>query len=254
MADMSFFREIGQTRVSELNGAIFNPTFIYDACVVIASFMAPLDDIVAALPSHRLQPLRVTPAHGVVTVAAFEQRESDLGAHRAIAVGVPILLDEVAPVLRGLLRQTAAGPTAFITRLLVDTPEAQLFYGDLCGLPATLATISLQRSSAERRWRVTIEPDFVLELEHVVPAAQPATRWRIHTLGRHGNHLLRSEMIMNVRQLGRMISRNDACLELGNHAAADELRRLRLGRLLDLRYMPAQQAILSTPLESFAIA
>lgn len=250
MSDMSFFREIGQSRINQLDEPVFNPTFTYDATTSIAAYLTPLSRLETVLPSRRLQPLRATPAHGVTAICTFEQRESDLGTHRFVAIGIPVTLDEAAPVLRGLLRETAAGPTVYVTHLLVDSPRAALFYGEVAGLPAESATIVFERVNGGRQCRVTADGQRILELGHLIPAAQPAIRWRLQLLGRRPAHLLRSEMIMNVRQLGRSHDPQEVCLELGEHPVALELRRQQIGRLLDLRYMPAQQSILSAPLES----
>ncbi len=253
MSDMNFFREIGQSRIDALGDPVFNPTFTYDAATTIAAYVTPLARLEAALPTRRLQPLRVTPAHGVVAICTFDQREADLGTHRLMAVGVPVTLDETRPVLRGLLRQTAAGPTIYVTHLLVDSPQAALFYREVAGLPAEAATIVIERVDSARHYRVTADGLRVLEMGHLVPAAQPAIRWRLHLLGLRGTHLLRSEMLINVRQLGRTHDPTEACLELGDHPIAAEMRGWQIGRLLDLRYMPAQQSILSAPLESIPL-
>ncbi len=253
MSDMSFFREIGQSRVDGLAEPVFAPTFTYDATTTIAAYITPLAQLESALPTRRLQPLRVTPAHGVTAICTFDQREADLGAHRLVAIGIPVTLDESRPVLRGLLRQTAAGPTIYVTHLLVDSPRAAVFYREVAGLPAAAATIVLERADNARHCRVTADGRRVLEMGHLVPAAQPAIRWRLKLLGLRGNHLLRSEMVINVRQLGRSHDQNEACLELGDHPVAAQMRAWQLGRLLDLRYMPAQQSILSAPLESIPL-
>ncbi|NDJ62373.1 MAG: hypothetical protein GYB67_14695 [Chloroflexi bacterium] len=44
---------------------------------------------------------------------------------------------------------------------------------------------------------------------------------------------------------------DDVQLELGDHPIADELGDLQLGRMIELRYMPKHQAILSLALESY---
>lgn len=253
MPDMSFFREIGQSRITPFEEPVFNPTFTYDASATIAAFLTPLSKLEAALPSRRLLPLRATPAHGVTAICTFEQREADLGPHGLMVAGIPVTLDEQAPVLRGLLRQTVAGPTIFVTHLLVDSPRAALFYHEVSGLPAQVATITFERVDGGRLCRVTADGRRVLELGHLIPAAQPAIRWRVQMLGRRANHLLRSEMLFNVRQLGRTHDSEELCVELGDHPVATELRGQHLSRLLDLRYMPAQQSILSAPIESIPL-
>lgn len=253
MPDMSFFREIGQSRITEFDEPVFNPTFTYDATATIAAFLTPLNRVEAILPSRRLLPLRATPAHGVTSLCVFELREADLGAHHFIAAGIPVTLDEPAPVLRGLLRQTAAGPTIYITHLLVDSPRAALFYREVTGLPVEAAAITVERVDGGRLCRVTAGDQRVLEIGHMVPAAQPAVRWRVQLLGRRADRLLRSEMLFNVRQLGRTHDPEELCLDLGDHPVAAEWRGWKLGRLLDLRYMPAQQSILSAPIESLPL-
>jgi hypothetical protein len=58
----------------------------------------------------------------------------------------------------------------------------------------------------------------------------------------------------SLRRLG--ISRNpsDVRLELGTHQMADELRHLGLGRMMEYRYSPEDQMILSPVLESYTMS
>ena len=52
--------------------------------------------------------------------------------------------------------------------------------------------------------------------------------------------------------MGESRREEDVRLELGVHPIADELRELKLGRLMQLQYMSENQAILTPALESYA--
>jgi hypothetical protein len=62
--------------------------------------------------------------------------------------------------------------------------------------------------------------------------------------------LLRSEIIFSERQLGLSRDAADVKLELGDHAVADDIRKLQLGRLSAYTYCPQAQAILTPVIES----
>jgi hypothetical protein len=70
-----FFREIEHREWLWEKGTICVPFFYYDSSTVLAHFLASIDKVREALPSSRLHPLRVTPWHCVVTIAAYEYRE-----------------------------------------------------------------------------------------------------------------------------------------------------------------------------------
>jgi hypothetical protein len=57
-----------------------------------------------------MHPLRITPWHGVTTIAAFEYRDTDIGPYNEFGVMFPITLHKPAPVLTGFLKALEEGP------------------------------------------------------------------------------------------------------------------------------------------------
>ena len=80
---------------------------------------------------------------------------------------------------------------------------------------------------------------------------KPSPRWRFHGITTRDNRILRSEVIVIVRN--QAISRNPAHvkLEIGDHELGKELRQLNLGRMVHFQYLPECQTILSGVVESY---
>ena len=83
------------------------------------------------------------------------------------------------------------------------------------------------------------------------PPTKPGGRGRVYPITVQNNHILRSEFVLNVSQVAQSRRSDDVRLELGDHPMAEDLRGLKFGRLLQMQYMPHNQAILTPPLESY---
>jgi hypothetical protein len=63
---------------------------------------------------------------------------------------------------------------------------------------------------------------------------------------------MRCEFIVSEREMGFSKNGLDAELQLGDHPIADELRSLKLGKIMAYMYCPQMQGILTPVIESFA--
>lgn len=77
-------------------------------------------------------------------------------------------------------------------------------------------------------------------------------RLRISPITFRREYILRSEFVINERDMGYSKNGNDVKLDLGEHPIAAELRVLKLGRVLGYQYCPHAQGILTPVFESFA--
>ncbi len=75
-----------------------------------------------------------------------------------------------------------------------------------------------------------------------------------HMVNVHHDRILYGTASVHVQRMGVSRNPSDVRLELGDHAIAQELRRLGLGRMIDYRYCPEGQLILNSVLESFALS
>jgi hypothetical protein len=251
MRDLSFYKQVGHPKV-EYHGHPFNmPVFYYDVTAMMVGFLTPLDKVTALLPSACMKPLRATPWHAVNVIACFEYRNCDAGPYNEVAITFPFTMDRSAPIFTGLLKHIAAGPMAYIYKLPVTTEIARQFGVDFYNFPKLIADIDFSRDGGWIHCHLSESGHSIFTLSSKMLSTKPSGRWRFECFSTRDDRILRSQVTVNVRQ--QVISRNpkNVKLELGDHNLAEELRNLKLGRMVHLQYLPACQTILSSVVESY---
>jgi hypothetical protein len=251
MRDLSFFQQVDHPQIEYLGHPFNMPVFYYDVTTVIAAFLTPLNKVQALLPSPRMKPLRATPWHAVTVIACFEYRDCDAGPYNEVAVSFPFTLDHSARVLTGLMHHIAKGPMTYVYKLPVTTETARHFGVDFYNFPKFIANVEFSRDAGWIHCHLAEGGHDIFTLSSKLLPVKPANRWRFDCFSRRDDRMLRSEVTVNVRE--QVISRNPAHvkLEFGDHKLAQELRDLKLSRMVHLQYLPACQTILSSVVESY---
>ncbi len=252
MRDLAFFEQVEHIETKWRSGTVQLPIFYYDVTTVVAGFLTPLDRVQALLPSPRMKPLRATPWHAVTTIVCFEYRDSDLGPYNEVAITFPITIDRPAPILTGLLRHVAEGPLAYVHHLPVTTQPAYDAGIDFYNYPKFIAKIDFQRQDGWISCRLAEGDRHILTMTARQLPVKPFDHWRFHGITVRNDRILRSEIIINVRRQAISRGGGNVKLELGDHPVAQELRDLKLGRLMHFQYLPENQAILTPVLETYA--
>lgn len=254
MRDHSFFQGVEQQFVEEGGFSFCQPTFYYDVMTLNTVFLTPLKRVQARLPSARMHPVRATPWHALTAITTFEYRGSDIGPYNEVAISFPITIDKKSPVFFGMLRQLSEGPVAYVLHLPVTTEIARYGGVRFYNFPKFLADIQFKQEGGWTHCRLAEDEREILHLSVRQLPVKAAAHGLMHGITVRDGRILRSEVILNLRRQG--VSRNpaDVRLELGDHPIAQELRSLRLGRLLHCEYLPANQAILTGVIESHPMA
>ncbi len=252
--NLDFFKGVPQASVSVGDYNMYTPLFYYDFTALTVAFMTPLSRIRALLPSPAMHPLRLTPWHGVTMLAAFEYRDTDIGPYNEVGVMFPITLQKPAPVLTGLLRAMAEGPMTYIWQLPVTTEVARYLGVELAGFPKFVADIKFDRHDGWIDCRVAEGDSHILTLSVRDTPLHDSGRMPTHVANVHSGRILHLLLTNNLPRLATSRNPSDVRLELGSHSIGRELRRLSLGRMMECRYCPEGQLILSQVLESFDLS
>lgn len=252
MRNTDFFQQIEHGPVPWGERSVYVPVFYYDNMQLNALFMAPMARLKALMPSRRMQPLRITPWHGVISISAMEFRDSDIGPYNEVGISIPFTLDKASPVFTGILRKIPAELYVYIHRLPVTTEIAMALGVEFAAYPKFLADIEFERQGDWVTCRLAEQDDHILTLTGRVLELQKIPRSRSHYFTTRGGRLLRSEGMTSSRMSGQSRSSADVRLELGDHPMAQELKGLGLGRMLGYQYSPNYQVILTPVIESFA--
>jgi hypothetical protein len=253
MSKSDFFDEIEHTRVAWGEYQLHVPVFYPDIMFLSATILAPAANIKAILPSQRLKPYRITPWHAALSISAYQYRETDLGPYNEVAISVPVTLDTESPLFTGSLRRTPEPILLYSHHLPVSTEIARVVGAEFAGYPKFVAQIEFEEDD---RWvscsLKAEEKEVLLVRGRKLDLAWTARR-RVHPLTYRRGFILRSEFVINERQTGASRNEPDLQLQLGDHPIADELREMRLGRMLGVQFCPHAQGILTPVIESFAI-
>ena len=205
-----------------------------------------------SLPSERLKPYRVTPWQGIVSFTAYEYRESDIGPYNEVSIGIPVTIDEETPIFSGILRKMPETLLSYSHHLPVTTEIAREVGYEFAGYPKFIAEIEFTEEDDWINCELRTESQHILTLSgrHLMGKVYP--RFRVHPITYRNGYILRSELVMSEREMGSSNRAEDVKIELGEHPIAEEIKGLKLGRMLGYRYCPYAQGILTPVIESFS--
>jgi len=250
MANHEFFREIEHREVPWGDRTIHVPVFYRDVETINAIFTASLQSVRRLLPSERIQPLRVSRRRCLLAITCHEFRDSDVGAYNEVAVSIPFTLDTQASILSMLRGRTPGEPMTYIHQLPVTTEVARDLGVEFAGYPKFLARIEFEEDAGWRTGHLHEGGAHILSLACRKLEPRDVPRYRSHPFTVRNDRLLRSEMILSERKSAGSRSASDVRLELGDHAIAQELRSLDIGRAVGCSHAPEYQIILTPVIES----
>jgi len=255
MRDMEFFAGVPQRLITAAGYEVTIPTFYYDYSQASVVLVTPLERIRELLPSPRLYPLRLTPRSGVTVIVAYQYRDTDIGPYNEVAIGFPVTVDRNSPVLTELRRFQVQGGSVFIWQLPVTIAIARDLGVEAAGYPKFLADIEMGDEAGLATCRVSAGERHILtlRLRHRKPRRR-LERTRMWPVTVKSDRLLRGLAVNNIPQAAVAFHGRGVELELGDHPLADGLRHLEMGRVIMASYAPANQTILSPPLESWPLA
>jgi hypothetical protein len=253
MQNTDFFQQIKQVDIPWRSTKISLPVFYYDVSTLCVQFLASIKKVRQFLPSGRMQPFRVTPWHCVVSISAFEYRNSDIGAYNEVSIAVPVILDESSPLFIGTLNQVPKVPQVYIHHLPVTTEIARDLGVEFAGYPKFLAEIDFERDGKWVRCHLKQANQSILTLTAQEGKLQNVPRSRMQPITVRSGYLLRCDLIVSERQQMGHQGAFGVSLELGKHSIAEELKQWNLGKIIGYQYAPQHQAILTPVIESFSV-
>jgi hypothetical protein len=210
------------------NRAVPLPVAVRDAKTMFATFF------VAAAPVRRLFPQtgirlgEVVPGRTLVSIAAVEHRDSDLGPYNEISVAFPVHIGRGAswPFVGLALDFKAGRAGVYIHQLPVTTAFSCAAGREIWGLPKFLADIELADTPDRRTAILRVEGVHALTL-----SVKRGGRFRfrdalLHAVAIRDGRIWKTPFESSAEGFGLKLG--GATLELGEHAIARELRTLGL--------------------------
>ncbi|MHB9031718.1 MAG: acetoacetate decarboxylase family protein, partial [Anaerolineae bacterium] len=192
MQASGFFDGVPQVQYSWRDTLVNSPVFYQDARMLIAAFLAPHEKVNHLLPTKRLVPLRVTPWHTLVFIAAYEYRASDIGPYNEVGISVPVTLERPSPVFTGLLWPLPAELNTYLLHLPVTSEIACALGVETAAYPKFLADIIITEEGDRVSCRLSEAGQHILTLTVRKGQPKPVPRSRMYSLNARGSRLLRT--------------------------------------------------------------
>ena len=253
MKNSEFFDGIPQTAVKIGPYTTFYPAFYRDTAHMAVFMLAPLEKIKSILPSKRMNPFRLTPWHGMVTMSASQHKDSDIGPYNMVEVGIPFVMDKATPVFTGILHKVPEVPMIYLPFFSVNTEIARFTGIELANYPGFLAEINIEEDDKWMNCVVNADGANILKLSGRKIGLKKFPRQHFCPVTVKDNHLLRSEYNYSESDTGVSGKSSDVRLEFGDHPMGLKLTELNLGKVLQYQYCPLGQAILTTVTESYPV-
>ena len=253
MKNSEFFEGIPQTAVKAGPYNAFYPVFYRDTAHMAVFTLAPLEKIKSILPSKRMNPFRLTPWHGMVTISASQHKDSDIGPYNMVEIGVPFVLDNATPLFTGILHKVPEVPMIYLPYLIVNTEIARVTGIDLANYPGFIAEINFEEDDKWMNCVVNADGVNILKQSGRKINLKKFPRQHFCPVTVKDNRLLRSEYNFSESNTGVSKRSSDTHLEFGDHPMGLKLKELNLGKVLQYQYCPSGQAILSMVNESYRV-
>jgi len=251
MSTNDFYQEIEHTPVPWREYLLHVPLFYQDIMLMTVTILAPTEKIKAILPSQRMKPYRITPGQSTISITTYQYRACDLGPYNEVGIAVPVTMDVETPMFTGILRKTPSNPMSYSHHLPVTTEIAREVGAEFAGYPKFIADIEFRDEGNWTVCELKAENQHIFTLRGRKLELQRFPRFRLSPITFRGGYILRSEFVIDEREMGNSKNGGDVQLELGEHPIADELRKMDLGRVAGYGYCPHAQGILTPVFESF---
>lgn len=202
------------------------PVMYYRDDSFMGVFSAALEPVQALLPSQDLFPVTLQNGRGIVAVAALNYIETGVGPYGEIGIVIPCTHGRQAPpFLPLLLEERFPGFGWFVQHLPVTSIVARDGGRVIWGYSKFVSNMDFQKRPAYQRVRLSEGDSHILTLT-VQQRGLPLRDNRALILYsvRDGDLLKTTVPSRAMYQLG--LKPGSGVLELGDHAIADELRRL----------------------------
>lgn len=170
-----------------------------------------------------------------------------------LSIGVPVSWERPSPLFIGTLSKLPTVPSIYVRHLPVTTEIACSAGVNLAGYPKFKAQITFERDGKWVKCALSTPEQHILTLRGQEGLLKSVSRSRVYPLTLRDGYLLRSELIVSEREMVSGRGSSGFSLELGTHPIAQELRELKLGKILAYEYAPQHQAILMPPAESYSV-
>ena len=223
MAD-DFLSSVQQTDVHVEGVGFKMPAVARDATIFGAWFPAPVKKLRKLLPSEAMPPAQLLPGTGLIAIAAYVHRDTDIGSYNEFSVTIPLYSPRFSKIpLYNLYKSTSANENYnFLLHRAANSEDAVSICKDLFLFPEFEASFELTESDDWMTCEVEEDGELICRLRgRKIPTEKgEVSKYYIST----PQHIRLQLVDMNQIQAAKSRDYSDAELTLGsNHPIAVEL-------------------------------
>jgi len=231
MRDNEFFKGTPRKTYEIQGRKVEFPVFYYDFSAVTASFIVKASKLREMLPHPKFVPAEIWPGTGVLTISAYEYRDTDIGPYNEVAVSVPMNFENANFLPRksaiSMLRRHKFA--LYVHQLPVSTEEARLGGVYFYNYPKFLADIKIEDKGERIETTLKEKDELILKMSAKKLATKKFGAFEYHTFSIKDNQILHTLIEGSADRIGYSMMGKFANLELGDHEVAKELKGLDLG-------------------------
>lgn len=252
MSASTFFDGVHQTPI-DLHGSEFKvPLFYYDGEQMTGVFPAKLKQLRRMMPDRRMQPARIAPGVGAITVTCFEYRDTDIGPYNELAIGIPLNEPFFRSNLPGRAMIDALRRSQYdiwVHHLPVTTEIARAGGVEFYNYPKFIAGIDFSQDAKRRTCKLTEDGEEILTLHSPRLKGKGTQRVQLFCHLYQNLEPQSAEFKIRAHEMGRSIRFGASTIELGTkHPIAHELSKALLSRhAIATAYSPRIEGILYGP-------
>jgi hypothetical protein len=240
-----FFKGVYQWQNKKYN--VHLPIFYYDCSSMSAIYTASTKLVKKHMPVDDLHPVEIFPGRCLITISAFEYRNSDIGPYNEFSIAVLVRKGKkplpLLPVITSMLKNEFH---VYIMHLPVTSERARRGGVELGGFPKFLAGIDFRVNQSLTECTLTHGKKHVLTMRgrNLKTSTFGKIKYVIYT--HLGGCLVNNVMYINPHRFAQSFSRDTAAIDVGTgHAICDLLSEIKPGgKPLVYQQIPSFEAIL----------
>jgi hypothetical protein len=232
MRDDDFFKDTPKKILDAKGQKIEFPALYYDFRFVDCVFNVKISRLKRILPHPQFEPIQIWPGTGMLSITAFEYRDTSIGPYNEVSIAIPINF----PPASFLGKHSAFSSMrkkifpVYVHQLPVTTEIAREGGVYFFNYPKFLADIDFEER--EDIYEITLKEgnELILKLFANKLPLKRSESFEFHTFSLREETIMHTLVEVNAPKFGKKSLGRCGKLELGSHRISEELKELRMSK------------------------
>ena len=232
MRGNDFFKDTPKKILDAKGQKIEFPALYYDFRFVNCVFIVKLSRLKRILPHPQFEPIQIWPGTGMLSIVAFEYRDTSIGPYNEVSISVPINFPPASFLGKYSAFSSMRKKTfpVYIHHLPVTTEIAKEGGIYFFNYPKFLARIDFQERDDFYEVTLQEENDLILKLLAKKLPLKRSESFEFHTFSLDEETIMHTLVEVYASKFGKKTLGRCGELELGSHRISEELKGLKLSK------------------------